>query len=164
MMMSVLYARGLVAPALAEGKKAIGLNPYDMVVLASYGTRLIASGEVEKGKAVLHRVTDIASVAPPSLSFALFLAAYLSQDEAGAAHYASLITKDGYAFGLLARALVAAKVGDHAEFARLMAQLSRSSPLWSTNPRAAIQRYIADGAIIDRLAGDLARAGITTAR
>jgi Tfp pilus assembly protein PilF len=91
-LVNVLFARGEIAAALAEGEKAVSLNPYDMSVLAAYGARLAMSVDLEKGAALLHQAAAGSPVRPPILNFALFLCAYLLGDDAAASYQVSLIT------------------------------------------------------------------------
>jgi len=64
-LMNALFARGDIAAALAEGEKVISLNPYDMLVVQAYGMRLVLSGQVEKGAALLRQVALSSPVRTP---------------------------------------------------------------------------------------------------
>jgi Tfp pilus assembly protein PilF len=162
-MMNVLFARGQTAAALAEGEKAVALNSYDMIALASYGAWLVSSGEIDKGEAALKQAAAFAPVRPAMLDFSLFVTAYLKGDNMRAAYHASLLTTETYPFGLLARALVAAKAGDRDEARQIIDRLVALRPAWRDDPRAAIERYIRAPAIVERLTRDLADAGLGAA-
>jgi tetratricopeptide (TPR) repeat protein len=157
-LMNALFARGERAAALAEGEKAAALNPYDMLALASYGMRLVSSGEIDKGMAVVKQAASLGTARPMFLDFALYLEAYLRGDDTSAAYHASLLTGDAYPLGLLARALVAAKAGERDRARQIIARLTTLHPQWRSDPRAAIARYIGAPLIVERLTGDLAAA------
>ena len=159
-MMNVLYARGDAATALAVGKKAVSLNPYDTIVLTSYAIRLLWSGDVDQAMALLQRAADYGPGQPQFLYFALFVGAYSRGDDAGAAQYANLLASDSYAYGLAARAIVAARTGQPDAARRAIHKLVQLSPAWRENARLEIARYGAPPDIAARMASDLDAAGI----
>ena len=77
--------------ALEAGEWAVTLNPYDPDILADYGARLLAFGQVDQGVELLNEASTLLLVRPAWHDFYLFLGAYLRNDHAGAARYASLI-------------------------------------------------------------------------
>jgi Tfp pilus assembly protein PilF len=160
-LMSALFARGEIAAALAEGEKAIALNPYDMTVLGSYGMHLVMNGELEKGQALLRQAVAESQVRTPAFSFALFLCAYLQGDDASASYHASLLTSESYPLDLVARALDAWRSGDREEARQAIDKLAALHPAWRNDPRGRLQRFIPASAIVDRLAPDLAAAGLS---
>ena len=113
-LMNILFARGSVAAALAEGERAIALNPYDMTALTGYGLRLAFAGRAAEGLALLDRAAQLSPVRPPILEFAQFLVNYALGDDARAAHHAGMLTDEIHPFVLIARALVAIRAGDAA--------------------------------------------------
>jgi tetratricopeptide (TPR) repeat protein len=163
-MMNVLFARDQVPGALGEGAKAVQLNPLDMLVLATYGMRLVSAGEIDRGRAALNQAAALGSVRPAFLDFFLFVSAYLRGDDASAAFHASLLTSEAYPFALVARALVAAKAGNLDRARQIVDRLLALHPQWRSNAREAMLRYIHSTAIVDRLAGDLAPAGFPDRR
>src|SRR5262252_7160918 len=66
------FAQGALSAALAEGDIALLLNPLDRSVPALYGMILAASGQLEKGEALLKQVSTGSSLSPTWVS------AYLS--------------------------------------------------------------------------------------
>jgi adenylate cyclase len=159
-LMSALFARGEIAAALAEGEKAVALNPYDMTVLGSYGMHLVLGGELEKGKALLQQAVAESQVRTPAFSFALFLCAYLEGDDGSASYHASMLTSETYPLDLLARALDAWRTGDRDRARETTEKLAALHPTWRNDPRTRLQRVIPSLPIVDRLARDLAAAGL----
>ncbi len=160
-MMSALFAHGEIAAALAEGEKATALNPYDMTVLGSYGMHLVMSGELEKGKALLRQAVAETQARTPAFSFALFLGSYLQGDDASASYHASLLTSETHPLDLIARALDAWREGDRERARQTADKLAALHATWRSDPRSQLQRFIASPGIVDRLARDLAAAGLS---
>jgi tetratricopeptide (TPR) repeat protein len=159
-LMSALFARGEIAAALAEGEKAIALNPYDMTVLGAYGMHLVMSGELDKGKALLQQAVAETQTRIPAFSFALFLCAYLQGDDASASYHASLLTSETYPLDLVARALDAWRGGERDEARQTIDKLAALHPTWRNDSRGRLQRFIPSSETVDRLARDLAAAGL----
>lgn len=160
-LMSALFARGEIAAAMAEGETAIALNPYDMTALGAYGMLLAVSGELEKGKALLQQAAAESHIRTPNLSFALFLCAYLQGDDASASYHASLLPSATNPLDILAGALDAWRAGDRDRARQMIDKLAALHPAWRNDPRGRLQRFIPSSAIVDRLARDLAAAGLT---
>lgn len=158
-LMSALFARGEIADAMAEGERAVWSNPYDSTVLQAYGMRLVLSGQIEKGAALLRQAAAGYPTRPPILEFSLFLSAYLLGDDATAVHQARLFTNDDYPLLLVCRAIAAARVGDHSQARLTIERLSMLHPGWRDNPRQRLRRYIPSAPIVERLALDLAAIG-----
>lgn len=159
-LMDVYFLMGEYALTLATGEKAVALNPYDPNLLACYGARLVALGEVDKGARVLQDAVADIVVRPPWVDFFLFLAAYLVDDKDAAATYAGQIMSDKFAIGFAARALVAAQRGDASAARRLLDQMVAIHPGWREDPRRELKRLFPSDAVTDRLARDLAQAGL----
>lgn len=159
-LMNVLFARGELAPALAEGEKAVSLNPYDTTVLIAYGMRLAASGNLEQGAALLRRAEAFSPVRPPILNFALFLCAYLMDDKPSASYHLSLITSGDNPFALLARSLAAAGAGDANRARQIVERVFVLRPEWRRDLRQRLEHWIPSRTIADRILSDLAAAGI----
>jgi hypothetical protein len=128
MLFGILFARHEVAPAFDAADQATMLNKYDMRTLAAYGARLIASGEVERGLAMLRQAGDDGTVRPPFEEFYLFLGEYLRNNRSEAWFHAGQLTAPSFQLGLIARALAAAGQGDTAEAARAVARLIAKQP------------------------------------
>ena len=153
-----LFVRRDLPAAFAAGDRAIERNKYDMRAVGSYGQRLIAVGEIDKGMNMLVRAGDEAGVRPAVDQFFLFLGSYLRGDRAAAAFHAGQLTSDTFQLGLLARALVAGAAGER-EAARLaLDRLFALNPEWRDNPRGQLEKFFPAAAIVDRLADDLAAA------
>ncbi len=159
-LMSALFARGEIADALAEGERAVGLNPYDMTVLQAYGMRLVLSGQIEKGAALLRQAAAGYPSRPPILEFSLYLSAYLLGDHVTAAQQARLFTNDDYPLLLACRIIAAHRAGDAEQARSTVERLTALHPGWRDNPRQRLRRYIPSAEIVERLATDLAAAGL----
>ncbi len=160
MLFVILFARHEVEAAFKAGDKAIKLNPYDMRIQGSYGARLIAEGEVERGLHTLAGASSDGTVRPPVEEFFLFLGEYLRGDMTSAITHAEQITNDSFQLGLIARALASAAKGDREAAERAIARLVALNPAWRDNLRGTLGRFFYAPSIIDRLAGDLAAAGL----
>jgi tetratricopeptide (TPR) repeat protein len=161
MLMIVLYSRRDLAAAFAAGDKAIALNKYDVVAVAEYGGRLIMTGEIERGMAMLRRAGENSGGVRPSWHhFFLFLGSYLGGDMQEATFQARQITADDYALGLVAKAIVERKAGRVEQARRAIDRLLEVQPAWRTDARRLLAKSIYDSAAIDRLMRDLATAGL----
>jgi len=164
MLFTVLFARHQTAAAFAAGDKALALNPYDITIQNDYGGRLILDGDVERGMQMLLRAADDSAVRPSWYHFYLFLAYYLKNDMADAAHHASLITNDTFPLGLLAHALIAAADGNRELSRKTYDQLAALLPGCRTAPREELFRLFPTPIVVDRLARDLGNAGLAPSR
>jgi hypothetical protein len=156
MLFLTLFVRRDLPAAFAAGDKAIERNKYDMRAYGSYGQRLIAVGEIDKGMDMVTRAGDEAGVRPAVDQFFLFLGSYLRGDKTAAAFHAGQLTSDTFQLGVLARALAAGE----REAARLaLERLFALNPEWRDNPRGQLEKFFPAAAIVDRLAADLAADG-----
>jgi tetratricopeptide (TPR) repeat protein len=158
-LMLVLFHRGEVQKAFAAGDKALELNPYDMLAPAEYGGRLVLAGEVEKGMAMLRRAGEFTAIRPAWQHFYVFMGAYLRNDLQEAAYQAGQITADNYAPTHLSRALLAVSAGDAERARTAIARLVALMPGWR-EPRHELRKISPNPAVVERLAHDLARAGM----
>ncbi len=152
---SVLFARRDLTRSFAASDKAVALNAYDMDILGDYGGRLIASGEIDRGMAMLRRAAGVADVRPSAHHFFLFLGSYLQGDQAAAGFHAGQLTNDNSQLGLLARALVAIQAADRDTARNAFDRLSSLNPAWREDLRGSLSKVIAAPGIVDRLAADL---------
>jgi len=158
MLFLTLFVRRDLPAAFAAGDKALERNKYDMRAFGSYGQRLIAIGEIDKGMDMLMRAGDETGVRPAVDQFFLFLGNYLRGDEAAAAFHAGQLTSDTFQLGLLARALTVAAAGERAGTRAALDRLFALNPEWRDNPRGQLEKFFPAAAIVDRLAADLAAA------
>ncbi len=154
-LMNILFARGSIAEAMAEGERAIALNPYDMTALTGYGLRLAFAGRAADGLALLDRVAKLSPARPPMLEFAQFLVSYALGDDARAAHHAGMLTDEVHPFVLIARALVAVRTGEKARAQQMVDRLFTLYPAWRISPRGEIERYVQVAELVDRIVRDL---------
>ena len=154
------FARGALAEALAEGEAALLLNPLDRSVPALYGMILVASGQLDKGEALLKEASAGTSLNATWVSAYLFVVSYLKGNLAAASGYARLDVSDTYPLGIVARALVAAQTGDRNQTQRLTEQLVTLYPVFGEDPRRALERLIRSPELLDRLTHDLAAIGL----
>lgn len=159
-MMVVLFARGDTAEAFAAGDKALTLNPYDMLAVAEYGGRLVMTGEIERGMAMLRRADGYGTIRPSWQHFYMFLGSYLSGNLQEASYHAAQITAEDYVFGFLAKALAAAATGDLARAREAIDRLISLAPAWRDDPGQELRRFVSNPDIVDRITRDLAAAGL----
>jgi hypothetical protein len=160
MLSAVLFGRGETGAAFAAIEKAIALNKYDMTVLSDYGGRLVMSGEVHHGLVLLQRAGAFGIIRPSWYNFYFFLGHYLKGDIKTASYYASQITPDRYPLGHVAHALAAHAAGDAERAQRAIAQLIALRGGWRNQTREELRKLIPSEAIVERLAKDLAAAGL----
>ena len=163
MLFVVLFARRDVTAAFAAGDKAIALNKFDMRSVGTYGARLIANGDVDRGLAVLAQAEAGGRIVPAFEQFFLFLGNYLRGDTARAAFHADQLTGDTFQLGLIARALAAAAKGDRATVRKTLDRLVALNPAWRDDLRGSLSQFFLADFIVDRLARDLTAAGLTKA-
>jgi len=157
----VLYARHDVAAAFAAGEQAMALNKYDLMTIAEFGGRLIMTGEVERGLAMLRRASaGDGGVLPPWQHFYLFLGNYLAGDMQEAAFHAGQIATDDYPLGLVARVIAANRGGNGEQARRLIERLMEVQPAWRTDARRLLEKSIYKPESVARLLHDLAAAGL----
>ena len=163
MLSTVLFARRDLPAAFAAGDRAIALNPYDMTILSDYGGRLIASGEIDRGMEMLNRAAEEGAVRASWYHFYLFLGSYLKGDMATAARHAALGNTESFPLGLVAKALVAAADGNREAARKSYDELVALRAAWRDKPREELARLFPAPEIADRLARDLANAGLAPA-
>jgi hypothetical protein len=146
---------------MAEGERAIALNPYDMTALTGYGLRLAFAGRAADGLALLDRVAKLSPARPPMLEFAQFLVSYALGDDARAAHHAGMLTDEVHPFVLIARALVAVRTGEKARAQQMVDRLFTLYPAWRISPRGEIERYVQVAELVDRIVRDLSPLGFS---
>jgi tetratricopeptide (TPR) repeat protein len=161
MLFVILFARGDLTAAFDAANKAIALNTYDMRLLGAYGARLIASGNIDRGLAVLRQAGDDGTVRPPFEEFFLFLGAYLRNDTADAAFHAGQLSGNTFQLGLIARALDAAGKGDLDAARRPLVRLVALNPAWRDDLRGCLRRFFMSPVVVERLVNDLTAAGLT---
>src|SRR5581483_10046104 len=140
MLFTVLFARRDMAAAFAAGERAIALNGLDTTILSDYGGRLVMTGEIARGLAVLGRAADEGTVRPSWYRFYLFLGHYLQNDAAGASLHAGQIPVDSYPLGPLARALAAISNRNIPQARAAWEQLAAVRPAWRSHAREEITR------------------------
>ncbi|NVO13409.1 MAG: tetratricopeptide repeat protein [Rhodoplanes sp.] len=155
-LMQIQVARGFPDRGLDLGEKALALNPYDLRVLMQVGAQLVAMGYIDRGLPLLQQARRSTTSNPLPLAWSLFLAAYLQDDLATAAISADQMPGD-LDFNLVARALLAARMGDAAGARAALATLQARRPTWIDEARDRLSRVIASRDIVERLAGDLDR-------
>jgi TolB-like protein len=161
MLFIIQFARRELAAAFDAANKAISLNRYDMRLLGSYGARLISSGDIDKGLATLRQAGNDGTVRPPFEEFFLFLGEYMRGDITSATFHADQITNDSFQLGLIARALAAVARADSEGATRALSRLVALNPAWRDDTRGTLAKFFYAPAIVDKLANDLAAAGLS---
>jgi predicted Zn-dependent protease len=159
---AVLYARGETAAALEAARKAVARNPWDMIVRAGYGMRLLWSGDARQAMPLLLEAEEFGPAPPHYLHFALFIGAYMRGDAGAVARFAQKLSGDTYVYGVAARAVAAVHAGRADRARREVSKLIRLRPEWRTNARLWLERYGAPAEVAARMASDLDAAGIRT--
>jgi len=159
-MMAVLFARGEVDEALRFGRRALDLNPLDVDIMADLGARYVQVGRYQEGSDLLSQAAALHPVHPPWYHFFLFLAAYMQNKTEQARGAATQIAADGYALGLIARAVVAADDRDQTRAQDLVAKLVKLDPEFASDPRNALASRRLPPEAVDRLLHGLQRAGL----
>jgi tetratricopeptide (TPR) repeat protein len=154
-LMDVHFLRGDHTLAIDAGERALTLNPYSPHILAGYGARLIALGELERGARLIREAATAGAVRPAWHDFYLFLAAYLSDDRRLAASHAAQITSEKFSLGFMARALVAAQHGKAALARQYFDRLAEIQPRWRDDVHGETRRVFPAEAVADRIARDL---------
>lgn len=158
--MDVHAFRGERGSAIAAGEIALQLNPYDVDTLADFGGRLITFGEVDRGSAMLESALKVAPAMPPSVDFFRVMAAYQRGDAPAAAAAADRLMGQGYAPGLLARALASHMAGEDDAAKADLRQLEAQVPAWSTDTATMAARFFPDPKLAHRVQADLATLGL----
>ena len=159
-LMSALFARREINAALSEGEVAVSLNPNDMIALHAYGMLLLFAGQADKGALLVRQAAAMSPVRPAMFEFTMFLSAYLLDDNEKATNVARLFTNNDYPLLLVARVVAAARTGDIEQSRRAVERLMTVHPAWRDNARQRLERYFPSKDIVDRLTGDLERAGL----
>ncbi len=157
----VLFARGETEAGCAAAEKAVSLNPCDVAMRADYGGRLIFAGELDRGMEILRETVSFGAILAPWTHFYLFLGHYLRDELPEARFHAGQMTSPTHVYGHLARALMAHRDGQAEEARRTIQAILSTHPYWQTDPRHEIGKLITGSAIADRLASELAEAGLT---
>ncbi|WP_246659469.1 hypothetical protein [Ancylobacter moscoviensis] len=159
-LMDVHFFRGERAATIAAGEAALELNPYDVDVLADFGGRLVALGEIARGEAMLAKAAQAAPGMPPWVDYHRVVAAYLKGDGPAAAAAADQLMGEGYAPGLLARALASHLVGEDEAARADVRKLVALAPAWVSEPDVMIRHFFPDPAIARKVRADLAAVGL----
>jgi hypothetical protein len=154
-MMENMFLRGDIAGALAEGERALALNPVDPTIAGIVGLRFFFGGDSERGVALLEKATAPFGTNLNPIDFGLFCRAYMAGDMITAARYARREEDSTYPYGLVAQIIMAKAAGEHDRARRLQERLISLYPGWS-DPRKMLRRFILTPAIVDRLANGLA--------
>ena len=148
------------AAAVAAGEKCLTLNRYDMLALGEFGGRLVLDGNVDRGMTILREAGAHGAVRPAWHHVYMFIGSYIGGDMAEAVRHANDIPNDNTGLGQVARVMAAKAEGRPDDMRKAIERLVALGPGWRRDPRAELARLIADQAIVDRLARDLADAGL----
>ena len=103
------------------------------------------------------------AILPSWTHFYLFLGHYLRDEIAEARFHAGQLTSQAHIYGQLARVLMAHRDGRTEEAQSTIASILASRPNWKCDPRRQIGKLITGKEIADRVARDLAAAGLRVA-
>jgi tetratricopeptide (TPR) repeat protein len=154
----VLVARGDFLGAQKAGETSIQLNPYDRFVAVDHALVLAMLGKTDEGYNLISQITGNIPTLPSRLRFVSALIDYLHGDmKAALAETGEMITPL-YPPTEMIRALVAAKLGDHATAQSALDRLYAAYPAWRTNLRDSMRRFLPDPGMVDRIVTDFAAA------
>jgi adenylate cyclase len=148
---AMLFFRGEKEAAILAAEKAIALNPYDILITAEYGGRLIYCGEIDRGMKMLQQAAGSGAILLSWSHFSLFVAHYMRGDLAAARYHAGQMTNETYVYGQLARAVIAGADGNVEEAHRAKRAIFALQPAWKDDPRGEIGKLVNAPAIVDRL-------------
>ena len=100
---------------------------------------------------------------PPSVDYFRVIAAYLRGDATAATAAADRLMGEGYAPGLLARALASHIAGDDAAARADVGKLVALVPAWKNDTAAMVARFFPAPAVARRVSADLAALGLGAA-
>jgi TolB-like protein len=159
--MVVQFNRRDLPAAITAGDKCLALNQYDMLALGEYGGRLVLAGDIARGMRMLEDAGAHGAVRPSWHHIYMYLGSYIGGDLAQAAYQAGQIATDNVALGQVAKVLAFEAAGDHHQARRLIAELVAREPAWGKDPKSELARLIIDSTMVERLARDLAAAGLS---
>jgi tetratricopeptide (TPR) repeat protein len=154
-LMGVLFARGQTEEALAAGREALSLNPYDPDAMGGLGSRLVLLNRPLDGLPFLQRAISLSVGRPPGFDFFAFLAARLIGDDKLAAGYAAKLLPEDGAYGLLGRALYYSSLGDKTGLAAVISSFDGTAPQFRANPRDFLERRGFSPDLVKRVLSDL---------
>jgi tetratricopeptide (TPR) repeat protein len=156
---AILFFRGEKDAGILAAEKAIALNPYDVLITAEYGGRLIYCGEVDRGLEMLQRAVGSGAILPSWSHFGLFVGHYMRGDLAAARYHAGQMTAETYVYGQLARAVIAGADGNIEEAHRAKRAIFALQPAWKDDSRGGIAKLINAPEIVERLHDALTATG-----
>lgn len=156
----VLFHGGDMTEAFVAGTTAMKLNPFDMTIRADYGGRLVLTGDVRHGMAMLAEAVQGGLILPMWEHLYVFLGNYLQDNFKDAAFHASQMTSEHYPLGFIARALVASKSGKNEQARSQIKRLVTLMPVWGTDPCGQMKKFFPNSMIANRLKDDLAATGL----
>jgi len=160
-MATVLFYRGDLPASFLEFERAIELNRYDSAVRTDFGSRLVMSGEVDRGlNLLLAGIPDEGIVRASWQHFGLLVAYYAKGDLAAATQQAELASGEQYPYRLAVSAAIAVRNRNIAAARELADRLVALRRAWRADPDGELRRMIPDANIRGRLVADLKQAGL----
>lgn len=157
----VLFYRGDLSASFAEFERAIELNRYDSAVRTDFGSRLVMSGEVDRGlNLLLAGLPDDGIIRASWQHFGLLVAYYAKGDLAAATRQAELASGEQYPYRLAVSAAVAVRNGNIVAAREIADRLVALRPAWRADPDGEFRRMIPDANLRARLVADLKQAGL----
>ncbi len=156
---AILFYRGDKEAGIAAAEKAISLNPYDILIPAEFGGRLVYCGEIDRGMEILHQAADAGAILPAWTHFSLFVGHYMRGDLTAARYHAGQLTNETYVYGQVARAVIAFADGQIEEARRAKQAIYALNPKWQADPNAEMRKLVIAPDIAVRLVQDLLGSG-----
>ncbi len=154
-LMATRFYRKEFDAAFSAGDRALSLNPYDRIILADYGAKLVHSGQLDDGAQLILRSVSDTQLLQPRHVFSLFIANYLAGNMVDATHYAKRLDGERNPYRLLAFALIHANHRDTERGKDAFRRLLLIQPGWR-DIRRELTKHFGRASHIERLAIDLA--------
>jgi len=158
--LAVEKSRGNHAKAMAAGRKAIELNPFDRDIVGDFAAYLIATNRQEEAKPYLGQALRLTPTLPAWLAFYSFLHSDVTGDTASADRLAKSFNWDNSSLLTSAIILSAHRQKDEQRLQAAISALERLEPGFVKNPKQALLRRGFDETFAGEISSRLVDAGL----
>jgi len=158
--LAVEKSRGRHEKAMAAGRKAIELNPFDRDILGDFASYLIAVNRQEEAKPYLQQALRLTPALPAWLAFYSFLHADATGDTARADRLANTFSADHSSLLATAIILSAHRQKDETRLQAAITALEKLEPGFVQNPTQALLRRGFDEEFAQQISSRLEDAGL----
>ncbi|TSD83770.1 hypothetical protein FFK22_036075 [Mycobacterium sp. KBS0706] len=159
-LMVVNHRLGNVEAAERAGRRALEINPNNPELLAELGIRLFALGKWDEGADMVRRAAERSMVLPPLERVTLVFDHYRKGEFDQALTEAKKIQLPQYYVTYLLLAAIYGELGKKTEAEAAIARLLELRPDYASEMREDFRSRHYTGALIDRLASGLRKAGL----